>query len=186
MYNFFSNNNYTTASKIKTDHYKDFVNEVKKITSKKTIEKVKSVVSKIFKVILVLILITILSFVVFIYIFFVKEQGSIRVASCPSCIANEADFNLPEYTVLSRTDNMDRPSSAWSCYEWDLKLCEPLTSESIEALKKLVKKNEHWTYNGDKHIYTYSYDTSDVRYSITISVDTYSVYMYYEWWDFGA
>lgn len=117
-------------------------------------------------------------------IFFYLTRDN-RIATDPERIANEANFDLPAYIVVSQNDNMDRGASAWSSYSWDLILKEPLSEKNLKKLDKLVDKDSHWhSYQkDDEKVYIYDIEEEDRIFSIEINVDKRKVYMYYEWWD---
>lgn len=115
-------------------------------------------------------------------IFFYMTRDN-RIATDPEKIADEADFDLPAYTVISQDDNMDRPASAWSAYEWVLLLNEPLAEKDIKKLNKLVGKDTHWSYNEKSHTYIYRFEEEERYFSIEISINERKVYMDYNWWD---
>lgn len=110
--------------------------------------------------------------------------GNNRIAKHPSLITDEAGFNLPSYTIVSQTDNMNRGASAWSEYSWELKLNEPLPEKSIDELNQLVKKDPNWSYDSSTRIYKYVFAKEDSKnITITINVDTGVINMEYAWWD---
>ncbi len=113
--------------------------------------------------------------------------GGQRVAKNPNAIAHEANFDLPDYTVVSQSDNMEREASAWSSYAWTLKLKDSLSEKDIEKLNELVKKDSNWSYDSEKHIYKYNYDKPESKYFfIEIHIDTGVVNMEYNWYDIFA
>lgn len=122
-------------------------------------------------------------FIVFICGMFFYLTRDNRIAANPEEIANEADFDLPAYVVVSQNDNMDRGASAWSSYRWELELKEPLSEKSLKELDKLVQKNSHWKYYQEGKAYIYELEENERNFSIRINVDKRRVYMYYEWWD---
>ena len=102
----------------------------------------------------------------------------------PSLIADKANFELPDYTVISQSDNMNREASAWSSYVWKLKLKNPLSEKEIIQLNNLVEKDKNWTYDSVNHIYIYKYSEEDrENCRIEINIDTNIVNMEYEWYD---
>lgn len=112
-----------------------------------------------------------------------------RIAKDPKKIAAEAGFELPDYVVVEQTDNMNRSSSAWSDYQWTLRLVEPLTEEQIQHLNTLVTKDRQWSYRPTDR--TYVYDTNpaleDDRPVINIHMRADGeVWLEYMWWDFFA
>ena len=110
--------------------------------------------------------------------------GDNRIAQDPALIAREANFDLPDYTIIDKSDNMDREASAWSSYSWQLKLNNPLSEKSIEELNKLVKQDSHWSYDSSSRIYKYKFQEEENKtISIEIIVDTLMIYMEYSWWD---
>ena len=115
-------------------------------------------------------------------IFFYMTRDD-RIATDPEKIADEADFDLPAYRVISQDDNMERGSSAWSAYEWELQLQEPLSEKDINKLKKLVEKNTEWTYDSDNRTYRYRHEEEERYFSIIIDSVEGKVYMDYNWWD---
>ncbi|MBQ9312656.1 MAG: hypothetical protein IJ213_06375 [Bacteroidales bacterium] len=117
-------------------------------------------------------------------IFYMTRDG--RIAKDPEKIADEAGFDLPAYTIVSKFDNMERHTSAWSNYTWKLQLKKPLSEKDIKNLKKLVEKNAKWTYNPDNHTYDYHSEENERYLSITIDAVEGKVTMDYEWLDFLA
>ena len=110
--------------------------------------------------------------------------GDNRIAKDPSLIADEANFYLPDYTVVDKSDNMERSASAWSSYSWKLKLNNPLSEKKIEELNKLVKTDTNWSYDSSKHIYKYVFEEEGSKsISIEIIVDSGLINMEYSWWD---
>ena len=111
-----------------------------------------------------------------------------RIAQNPKKIAAVAGLELPDYVVVEQTDNMVRPSSAWSDYQWTLRLIEPLTENQIQHLNTLVVKDHHRSYLPAERVYVYdSTDTpgDNESPSITIRIGTDGkVWMEYMWWDF--
>ena len=105
------------------------------------------------------------------------------IAQNPKKIADEAGFDLPAYTVIYQNDNMDRAASAWSSYEWKLKVNEPLEKTVIDQLNKLVNEDSNWSYSPESHTYEYSIEEEDRYFSITINVDESEVHMDYNWYD---
>ena len=129
----------------------------------------------------VLALIVLLILVVVVGLFILTRDN--RIAKDPSRIAKAAGFDLPSYVVQSQDDNMDRGASAWSSYDWEILLDEPLGEKSLKELEKLVKENSNWTYDSENRTYTYQLE-EDERYStILIQVDDRTVKLYYTWWD---
>ena len=113
--------------------------------------------------------------------FLITSCGNVKN---PSVIADEANFELPDYTVISQSDNMNREASAWSSYVWKLKLKNPLSEKEIKQLNNLVEKDQNWTYDSVNHIYIYKYSEEDRKNSrIEINIDTNIVNMEYEWYD---
>jgi hypothetical protein len=108
------------------------------------------------------------------------------IARNPEKIAAEADFELPDYTVVRQSDNMNRSDSAWSDYYWELKLDNPLADKDLAKLKKLVEKNSHWTYNAKENTYSYRYDGDGRGIVIDVCIHgaSTSVTMDYNWRDF--
>lgn len=107
------------------------------------------------------------------------------IAENPKKIASEAGFSLPSYDVVSQEDNMDRSASAWSSYQWELKLKEPLSNDQIEELDKLVKKDELWKYDQEAKAYIYNREDLDSD-SPSIHIVVHKngeVYMSYDWYD---
>lgn len=120
-------------------------------------------------------------------IIIVSACGDHRTAKNPAAIADEAGFSLPEYSVVSQDDNMDREASAWSEYDYEIKLNNPLSSKQIKELNNLVAKDSHWTYDSAKRIYTYFYSDEESK-NIRIDIYVYSntVKMAYAWYDIFA
>lgn len=80
-------------------------------------------------------------------------------AESPSRIAKEAGFKLPAYEIVEQYDNMDRTASAWSEYDYKVKLKEPLSDKQIKKLDKLVEKDFRWTAKTENGIITgYEYE----------------------------
>lgn len=110
--------------------------------------------------------------------------GGRRVAINPNAIAHRANFDLPSYTVVSQSDNMDREASAWSSYTWQLKLNDALSESDIENLNELVKKDNNWSFDSAKNMYRYNYDEPESKnYFIEIYIDTSIIKMEYNWYD---
>ena len=139
------------------------------------------------------VIISVITFVVVIFLSFVAliwycMKDSV-VASHPSWIASKADFDLPQYDVVSRDDNMDRSASAWSEYNWDLKLKEPLTEDQKEELDQLVKNDSRWAWSDVSKCYHFEQPESedqDASISITVYPNDRRVYITYSWWDILA
>ena len=106
-----------------------------------------------------------------------------RIAKDPGKIVAEAGFSLPDYEVTYQSDNMDRGSSAWSSYEWEVTLREPLAEKRRRKLDKLVREDKAWTYDHEAMTYHYCHEESDRNFWITIYVDANIVTMEYNWWD---
>jgi hypothetical protein len=106
-----------------------------------------------------------------------------RIAKDPGKIAAEAGFDLPEYDVTYQSDNMERCSSAWSSYDWEVKLKEPLSEKKLGELGKLVKKNADWTYDPETNTYIFYHEENERNFGITIYVDDNIVTMGFNWWD---
>ncbi len=116
-------------------------------------------------------------------------QADREIANNPEKIAACADFDLPDYVVVSRSDNMDRGSSAWSDYTWEVRLKEPLSADDLEDLQELVEDDTCWTYNAAKNTYHYSNVTGldespEVTVTVQIHKDKTTVTLDYCWWDF--
>ena len=111
-----------------------------------------------------------------------------KIANDPEEIAEKADFDLPDYVVVSRTDNMDRQSSAWSAYTWEVRLKEPLSADDLEDLQELVEDDTCWTYNAAKNTYHYFKgagldESTEVTVDVQIHKDKTTVTLDYCWWD---
>lgn len=72
-----------------------------------------------------------LSTILLMMLIVLSSCGNNRIAQNPSLIASEAGFNLPDYSIISQDNNMDRGASAWSEYSWKLKLNEPLSEKKF-------------------------------------------------------
>lgn len=114
-----------------------------------------------------------------------------RIARDPEKIATLADFELPEYKVVSKTNNMDRTSSAWSDYTWSVQIKTPVEKDVINSLNHLVNQNQHWTYEPQNKTYHYKYPDIDpsegyvesAEISISVNVLSGIVILDYTWWD---
>ena len=67
-------------------------------------------------------------------------------STTPDSIARRVDLKLPAYEITKEEDNMDRTSSAWSYYYYEIKFKEPLSEHFIEKFDKFS------TSKGDKYI----------------------------------
>ena len=108
------------------------------------------------------------------------------IAGHPSWIAWEADFDLPDYEIVSQGDNMDRGTSAWSCCSYHLRLKEKMSDKYLEKLAKLVENDKRWVYNAVDNAYIFNTeDDENSERNITIRVEpkTNTVNLYFEWWD---
>ncbi len=133
----------------------------------------------------ILTLVLLLVIAIFSLFYYLTQDN--RIAEDPTKIASRADFDLPAYVVLEQTDNMDRGTSAWSYYGWELQLEEPLTDNDLAELNELSKMDSHWSYNEERESYIYSLREEGKRYiTIIINIKENSIYMSYEWWDFLA
>ena len=114
-------------------------------------------------------------------LFVLKDEW---IARHPSVIARMAGFSLPAYTVVEKADNMDRVASAWSEYQWELQLKEPLSEKKKKKLDRLVKKDPEWTYQQNEHAYMYDHSGwDDFSYSISVTVAEQRVTLSYYWYD---
>lgn len=124
-----------------------------------------------------------LLFVLFIVCVMASLTRDNRIATDPEAIADEADFDLPAYVVISQDDNMDRGASAWSSYVWELKLKSPLAEDELQELNELVAETPHWRYDSENNIYYFSLEESERNISIIIDADEARVTLDYYWWD---
>lgn len=124
-------------------------------------------------------------FVIAIIVLFSMLTRDNDIATDPSRIADEAGFDLPDYTVVNQYDNMDRGASAWSSYEWELVLNEPLKEKDLKKLDHLVDKDPNWSYSEETRTYSYHLNEDGERYfTIVINANDGKVNMDYSWWDF--
>ena len=128
--------------------------------------------------------ITIITLVLVIgFIYYLNKDYDI--AKNPTKIASEAGFSLPPYDVISQEDNMDRGTSAWSSYHWELKLKEPLSNNQVKELDNLVKKDELWKYDQETRAYIYyrdGWDSESPSIHIVVHING-KVNMSYDWYD---
>lgn len=107
-----------------------------------------------------------------------------RVAKDPDKILSKAHVKLPAYEVVYQDDNMDRDASAWSEYEWRLKLKEPLDEKDMSRLDKKVADDENWSYDEGESCYVFNSNDNDRGILIYIFVENGEVHMQYMWYDF--
>lgn len=128
----------------------------------------------------------------FITIFFLLPVGAIlyftypnRVSSNPDRIASKAGIHLPDYTIVERSDNFDRSSSAWSEVAYTLQATEPLSSKFTRRLDRLVEKNSGWFHGRLPGVYQFRSSSSDDDPVVGVSVNTETgeIHVFYTWWD---
>lgn len=58
-------------------------------------------------------------------------------ATTPDQIARKVGLRLPAYKITKADDNMDRTSSSWSDYYYEIEFEEPLSERFLQKVEKL-------------------------------------------------
>lgn len=106
-----------------------------------------------------------------------------RIAKDPDRILSQVDLKLPAYEVLYYDNNMNRSQSAWSEYEWMLKLKEPLNEKDLSRLDKKVSDDRNWSYDAEEHWFVYDSDVDDPHIRVVVFTDSGKVQLEYMWYD---
>lgn len=100
--------------------------------------------------IILVILGSIIALILGLYLFLFGNQ-----ATTPDQIARKVGLRLPAYKITKADDNMDRTSSSWSDYYYELEFEKPLSEKFLQKVEKL----KNCRHEGD--IYTIEKEAAD-------------------------
>lgn len=101
------------------------------------------------------------------------------LARDPMSIGKILDVQLPQYTVVESSDNLERTTSRFDCFSHSYIFREPFTPLMIEKLDELCKKEpQRWSKNGEGISYSYQRGDWD-SYYIECSINESTAYLDY-------
>jgi hypothetical protein len=93
-----------------------------------------------------------------------------KLVSDPQNIEKIVGLDLPDFTCNESSDNLDRGSSRWDCYEHNVGFKEKLSKECIEEMEhRCANDSEHWSKNAEEGYYRYSEEGNDL-YSLSCHI----------------
>lgn len=105
------------------------------------------------RIIIVLVSIPLILVVILRIWLFIFPQGH-DVAENPSHIGYSVGVRIPDYRVTSSSNNLNRKSSMWDTFHYEIELEEREAIKDFdEKLLKKVEKSENWTISADTIIF---------------------------------
>ena len=104
-----------------------------------------------------------------------------NLASRPRNIEKIVKLDLPDIAKAESSDNLDRGTSRWNCYEHSIQFEEEISDECIKELERRCQQDsEYWSKNEEEGYYNYNDEGGiDELYSVNCRIYKQSAHVSY-------